>query len=102
MKEKSTHLMGMNVYITNTAPEEVTSDYVHLLNSLRWQIEVLFKTWKSFFEIDECKTSKKNALRAYLYGQLIVIIICSSTMFKCGSYCLKRKSRSYVNTSRFL
>lgn len=28
MKEKSKHLMGMNVYITNTSPEEVPTDYV--------------------------------------------------------------------------
>lgn len=62
MKDKSKQLMGMNVYITNTSPEEVTTDYyVHSLYSLPWQIEILFKTWKSFFEIDECKTIKKNA-----------------------------------------
>lgn len=60
MKEKSKLLMGMNVYITNTSPEEVTNDYVHSHYSLRWQIEILFKTWKSFFEIDECKTIKKR------------------------------------------
>ena len=55
MKDKSKRLMGMNVYITNTPLEEVPANYVHSLYSLRWQIEILFKTWKSFFEIDECK-----------------------------------------------
>ncbi len=50
MKDKSKHLMGMNVYITNTPPEEVPTAYVHSLYSLRWQIEILFKTWKSFFD----------------------------------------------------
>ena len=55
MKDKSKRLMGMNVYITNTSLEEVPTNYVHSLYSLRWQIEILFKTWKSFFEIDECK-----------------------------------------------
>ncbi len=59
MKEKSKHLMGMNVYITNTSPEEVPTDYVFPLYFLRWQIEILFKIWKSFFKIDECKTIKK-------------------------------------------
>ena len=64
MKDKSKRLMSMNVYITNTSPEEVPPNYVHSLYSLRWQIEILFKTWKSFFEIDECKGIKKNVLNA--------------------------------------
>ena len=60
MKDKSKRLMGMNVYITNTSLEEVPTNYVHSLYSLRWQIEILFKTWKSFFGIDECKNIKEN------------------------------------------
>lgn len=66
MKEKSKRLMGMNVYITNTSPEEVPTNDVHALYSLRWQIEILFKTWKSFFEIDACKTIKKERLECHL------------------------------------
>jgi hypothetical protein len=81
MKDKSKRLMGMNVYITNTSPEEVSADYVHPLYSLRWQIEILFKTWKSFFEMDECKNIKRERLECHLYGQLIGILLCSSTMF---------------------
>ena len=61
MKDKSKRLMSMNVYITNTSPEEVPTNYVHSLYSLRWQIEILFKTRKSFFEIDECKDIKRTS-----------------------------------------
>nr|WP_249596174.1 transposase [Peribacillus frigoritolerans] len=93
MKEKSKHLMGMNVYITNTSPEEVPTDYVHSLYSLRWQIEILFKTWKSFFEIDECKTIKKERLECHLYGQLIGILLCSSTMFQMRQLLLEKNKK---------
>lgn len=85
--------MGMNVYITNTSPEEVPTDYVHSLYSLCWQIEISFKTWKSFFEIDECKTIKKERLECHLYGQLIGILLCSSTMFQMRQLIHEKKKK---------
>lgn len=36
MKDKSKRLMGMNVYITNTSLEEVSTNYVHSLGRLRF------------------------------------------------------------------
>ncbi|MED1114030.1 IS4 family transposase [Bacillus paramycoides] len=93
MKDKSKRLMSMNVYITNTSPEEVPTNYVHSLYSLRWQIEILFKTWKSFFEIDECKDIKKERLECHLYGQLIGILICSSTMFQMRQFLLEKQKQ---------
>lgn len=93
MKEKSKRLMGINVYITNTSPEEVPMNYVHSLYSLRWQIEILFKTWKSFFEIDACKNIKKDRLECHLYGQLIGILVCSSTMFQMRQLLLEKKKQ---------
>jgi hypothetical protein len=85
--------MGINVYITNTLPKEVPMDYVHALYSLRWQIEILFKTWKSFFEIDECKNIKRERLECHLYGQLIGILLCSSTMFQMRQLLLEKKKQ---------
>jgi hypothetical protein len=64
---------------------------VHSFYSLRWQIEILFKTWKSFFEIDECKHIKKERLECHLYGQLIGILLCSSTMFQMRQLLLEKK-----------
>ncbi|USK83635.1 IS4 family transposase [Peribacillus asahii] len=93
MKDNSKRLMGMNVYITNTSLEEIPTNYVHSLYSLRWQIEILFKTWKSFFEIDECKNIKRERLECHLYGQLIGILLCSSTMFQMRQLLLEKKKQ---------
>ncbi len=90
MQDKSKRLMGMNVYITNTSLEEVPTNYVHSLYSLRWQIEILFKTWKSFLKIDECKNIKRERLECHLYGQLIGILLYSSTMFQMRQFLLEK------------
>ncbi|MGM0879333.1 MAG: transposase, partial [Bacillota bacterium] len=66
---------------------------VHDLYSLRWQIELLFKIWKSFFEIDNCKEIKKERLECHLYGQPIGILLCSSTMFQMRQLLLTKKKR---------
>ncbi|PHA60781.1 hypothetical protein COF07_06130 [Bacillus wiedmannii] len=65
----------------------------HSLYSLRWQIEILFKTWKSFFEIDECKNIKRERLECHLYGQLIGILLCSSTMFQMRQFLLEKTNQ---------
>ncbi|AGK53661.1 transposase for insertion sequence element D [Bacillus sp. 1NLA3E] len=93
MKERSKRLSAMNVYITNAPPEDVPTEHVHDLYLLRWQIELLFKTWKSFFEIDHCKEIKKERLECHLYGQLIAILLCSSTMFQMRQLLLTKKKQ---------
>ncbi|PFZ81823.1 transposase, partial [Bacillus wiedmannii] len=47
---RSKRLSGINVYMTNTPTDIVPMGQVHDWYSLRWQIEILFKTWKSFFQ----------------------------------------------------
>ncbi|MED2838030.1 IS4 family transposase [Bacillus wiedmannii] len=92
-KERSKRLSGINVYITNLSAENVPTEHIHDLYSLRWQIEILFKTWKSFFQIDKCKEIKKERLECHLYGQLISILLCSSTMFKMRQLLLDKKKK---------
>ncbi|MEC3574300.1 hypothetical protein P9Z90_24400, partial [Bacillus thuringiensis] len=55
--------------------------------------QILFKTWKSFFQIDKCKEIKKERLECHLYGQLISILLCSSTMFKMRQLLLDKKKK---------
>ncbi|MGE6720584.1 IS4 family transposase [Peribacillus frigoritolerans] len=93
MKERSKRLSAMNVYISNLPAEEVPTGHIHDLYSLRWQIELLLKTWKSFFKIDHCKEIKRERLECHLYGQLIGILLCSSTMFQMRQLLLDKKKR---------
>ncbi|MDJ1476914.1 IS4 family transposase [Bacillus sp. LS15-K4] len=92
-KERSKRLSGINVYITNLSAENVPTEHIHDFYSLRWQIEILFKTWKSFFQINQCKEIKKERLECHLYGQLISILLCSSTMFKMRQLLLDKKKK---------
>ncbi len=81
------------MYITNLSAENVPTEHIHDFYSLRWQIEILFKTWKSFFQIDKCKGIKQERLECHLYGQLISILLCSSTMFKMRQLLLDKKKK---------
>ncbi|KHA30467.1 IS4-like element IS231R family transposase, partial [Bacillus anthracis] len=80
--EKSKRLAGMNIYVTNTPLEWVPMEQIHDFYSLRWQIEIIFKTWKSLFQIHNWHNIKRERLECHIYGKLIAIFLCSSTMFK--------------------
>ncbi|MGG1788705.1 IS4 family transposase [Bacillus mycoides] len=90
---RSKRLSAINVYMTNTPTDIVPMGQVHDWYSLRWQIEILFKTWKSFFQIHQCKKIKPERWECHLYGQLIAILLCSSIMFQMRQLLLMKKKR---------
>ena len=79
--------------MTNIPTEWVPKEKIYDLYSLRWQIELLFKIWKSWFRIHRCKSIKQERLECHLYGQLISILLCSSTMFKMRELLLRKKQK---------
>ncbi len=64
--------LGLNIFITNT---EIPANQVRLLYTLRWQIELMFKIWKSIGEIDKVKKMKVKRFEACLLAKLIWIAI---------------------------
>ncbi|MED1597870.1 MULTISPECIES: IS4 family transposase [Bacillus] len=92
-KERSKRLSAIHFYITNISPEHLPKEQVYDFYSLRWQIELIFKTWKSFFRIHHCNSVKLERLECHLYGQLISILLCSSTMFQMRQLLLIKKKR---------
>ena len=64
------------IYITNCGPELLTWKEVAALYRARWQIELLFKLWKSHNRIAERETdATPERQMAVLYAKLVGVII---------------------------
>ncbi len=79
--------------MTNAPDINLKKEHVHDLYSLRWKIEILFKTWKSIFHIDRCKSIKTERFECHVYGQLIAILLSSSLMFQMRRLLLMKKKK---------
>lgn len=65
-----------NLFITNASEEQIPMEKVYIIYKLRWQIELIFKYWKSIFAITKTGSKmKKNRLLCMLYIKLLMIII---------------------------
>jgi hypothetical protein len=71
-------LCSCNCYITNLPQEQFTLDHIQKIYSIRWQIELLFKAWKSTFNIDKIKPVNPYRILCFIYGKLIAILLCST------------------------
>lgn len=69
---------SLNIYITNIPPSMATCDQIHQLYTLRWQIENMFKVWKSVFKLADVKKVKRERFECFLYGRLIELVLSAS------------------------
>ena len=73
--EKHMFLLGWSLYITNVEEERLKAESVRLLYSLRWQIELVFKSWKSYHGLTEVKGERPERIECFIYGRLIMMVI---------------------------
>lgn len=65
----------MNVHITNTDSESIPCELIRKVYCIRWQIELIFKAWKSSLGIDNVKQMKKERFETQLLAKLLLIVI---------------------------
>lgn len=67
---------ALNLFITSAPEELIDIDTAWKIYTLRWQIELTFKIWKSICKIDKVKKVKKERLECYIWAKLLMIILC--------------------------
>jgi hypothetical protein len=63
------------ILITNVPPEQLSLAEALVLARVRWQIELLFKLWKSHGQIDEWRTQKPWRILCETYAKLTAMVI---------------------------
>lgn len=71
-----------SIFITNVAGETLKAADVIQLYRLRWQIELVFKTWKSLLGVHKVKAVKKDRLECQLLARFIWILM-NWKIFRC-------------------
>jgi hypothetical protein len=64
----------VNAFITNCSQQQLPDHLLRQCYSLRWQVEIIFKAWKSFFKIDKVNQMKIERFECFHYGCLMLII----------------------------
>lgn len=81
-----------NLMITNTSVEDIPADMVYTLYRVRWQIELVFKIWKSIGGIDKVKKVKKDRFECYIFSKLLFILLAWQFYWNIASETYKRKN----------
>ena len=72
-------LCNYNIYMTNASKEQLPYEFIQTVYRLRWQVELIFKAWKSIFELDKIKKMNASRFECYLLGRLILILLSTFT-----------------------
>jgi hypothetical protein len=97
VSERSLRLASWTVLCTNVPYELLTLEEAMTLIRIRWQIELLFKLWKSEGHIDESLSEDSWRILSELYAKLIGMVIHHWIMLT-GTW--QRPNRSIVKISR--
>jgi hypothetical protein len=78
MKNETVRRQGFTIFITNVPKTLWSLDVVGTIYRLRWQIELIYKSWKSQLKIHHLRGVKEERIRALLYAKwLAIVIVCS-------------------------
>jgi hypothetical protein len=68
-------LCAWTIWITNVPAEQLTVTEAWVLSRCRWQIELLFKLWKSHGEIDQSRSRKPYRVLCEVYAKLLALVV---------------------------
>lgn len=75
VKSESLALAEWTVLVTNVESEKLSLDEVLVMARIRWQIELMFKLWKSQGQIDESRSKKPWRILCEVYAKMIAMLI---------------------------
>ena len=73
--EERLALAAWSIVVTNVPAEKLSLKEAWIILRIRWQVELLFKLWKSHAKIDEWRTKNPWRILCEIYAKLIGLVI---------------------------
>ena len=90
-------LADWSFFVTNVPPHRLTLAETFVIARLRWQIELLFKLWKSHGHLDAFNTANSWRILCEFYAKLLAMIIQHWALLTC---CWAFPDRSLVKAAK--
>lgn len=75
LKESTLKFFAFTVFITNVSREIWKPEIIGTIYRIRWQIELIFKCWKSRAQIHYLKGTNPERIKSLIYAKLILILL---------------------------
>ena len=92
-------LAGWNIYITNIDATHLTPQQVATIARVRWQVELMFKCFKSIGKVNTSRSNKPYRILCEVYAKLLVVLIQHWGMLAIGWQCLRH---SLLKTAKLI
>ena len=99
LKPETLALCDWTILVTNLPPETFTPEDILCLQRLRWQIELLFKLWKSDLSLDEWRSQQPYQILTEVYAKLLLALV-QHWFLLLG--CWQQENRSLVKAAKAL
>jgi hypothetical protein len=68
-------MLGWTLFVTNAPNTMISIKHVYDFYRIRWQIELIFKLWKSYCGLNHILTWRKERVLTDLYAKMIAIVL---------------------------
>lgn len=90
-----------NTFITNINKQILPAEKIRRCYYLRWQVELVFKTWKSIFEISKLKKVKKERFECQLLAKLLWVLLNWRLFQSCNHHVQRQHPTLGVSVLKF-
>jgi len=93
VSQKKLDLCEWNLLVTNAPPELLARWEAHVVRRVRWQIELVFKVFKSEGQIDRTRSRCPYRVLCELYAKLLGMVVQHWTLLAAGYVMLRHSAR---------
>lgn len=93
MSQKYRDRSRFNLFITNIPNTKMEGKAIAKIYKVRWQIELIFKVWKSIFGLDNLTPMRYERLMATLNARLLIVLVNWETIIVHRAYLYKKEGK---------